>query len=121
MIILFAYLLGSIPTGLIIGRVVAGKDIRLWGSGNIGASNVGRTIGRKWGLLTFIGDFLKGLIPVLIARYFLGLEMFFICLVGVVAVLGHIFSVFLRFKGGKGVATAGGRSSQSHQSLCSSP
>jgi glycerol-3-phosphate acyltransferase PlsY len=102
--ILGAYLLGSIPTGLLLARA-AGVDIRTTGSGNIGATNVYRTLGRSVGILTLVGDCLKGLIPVLVVRY-LGLGDIMIAAVGTAAFLGHVYTVFLGFKGGKGVATA---------------
>jgi glycerol-3-phosphate acyltransferase PlsY len=99
-----AYLLGSIPTGLLLAKA-AGVDIRSTGSGNIGATNVYRTLGRTVGILTLVGDCLKGLIPVLVAQK---LEMgdAVIAAVGAAAFLGHVYTVFLGFKGGKGVATA---------------
>jgi len=100
-----AYLMGSIPTGLLLAKALGGVDIRTKGSGNIGATNVYRTMGRKVGILTLIGDCLKGLIPVLAARW-LALPDLWVAAVGMAAFLGHIFPVFLRFKGGKGVATA---------------
>jgi len=99
-----AYLLGSIPTGLLLAKA-AGVDIRSTGSGNIGATNVYRTLGRNVGILTLLGDCLKGLIPVLVARH---LEMgdALIAAAGTTAFLGHVYTIFLGFKGGKGVATA---------------
>jgi acyl phosphate:glycerol-3-phosphate acyltransferase len=99
-----AYLLGSIPTGLLLGKAY-GIDVRKEGSGNIGATNLYRTLGRKIGVITLIGDCLKGLAPVLVARA-CGLDVDQVALVGLMAFCGHVFSVFLRFKGGKGVATA---------------
>jgi glycerol-3-phosphate acyltransferase PlsY len=104
LLILGAYLLGSIPTGLLLARA-AGVDIRTTGSGNIGATNVYRTLGRSVGILTLVGDCLKGLIPVLVVRY-LELGDVMIAAVGTAAFLGHVYTVFLGFKGGKGVATA---------------
>ena len=104
MLILGAYLLGSIPTGLLLAKA-AGVDIRSTGSGNIGATNVYRTLGRTVGVLTLVGDCLKGLLPVLAARY-LGLTDAWIAAAGLAAFLGHVYTVFLGFKGGKGVATA---------------
>lgn len=99
-----AYLLGSIPTGLLLAKA-AGVDIRATGSGNIGATNVYRTLGRTVGVLTLVGDCLKGLLPVLAARY-LGVTDAWIAAAGLAAFLGHVYTVFLGFKGGKGVATA---------------
>ena len=103
-LVIAAYLIGSIPTGLLLGKVF-GVDIRTTGSGNIGATNVYRTLGRKVGVMTLVGDCLKGLIPVLVAKQ-MGLPDLGIALVGLVAFLGHVYTVFLGFKGGKGVATA---------------
>ena len=103
-LILGAYQLGSIPTGLLLAKA-AGVDIRSTGSGNIGATNVYRTLGRTVGVLTLVGDCLKGLLPVLAARY-LGLTDAWIAAAGLAAFLGHVYTVFLGFKGGKGVATA---------------
>ena len=99
-----AYLLGSIPTGLLLGKAY-GIDVRKEGSGNIGATNLYRTVGRKVGVITLVGDCFKGLVPVMAARAWgLGAEQ--VAWVGLAAFCGHVFSVFLRFKGGKGVATA---------------
>jgi len=99
-----AYLLGSIPTGLLLAKA-AGVDIRTTGSGNIGATNVYRTLGRTVGILTLVGDCLKGLIPILIAQR-LGMGDAMIAATGAAAFLGHVYTIFLGFKGGKGVATA---------------
>jgi len=99
-----AYLLGSVPTGLLLARAF-GINIRETGSGNIGATNVYRTVGRKIGILTLVGDCLKGLIPVLVAKW-LGLPDLWVAAIGLAAFLGHVYTIFLRFKGGKGVATA---------------
>lgn len=99
-----AYLLGSIPTGLLLGKLY-GIDVRQEGSGNIGATNLYRTVGRKVGVLTLIGDCLKGLAPVLAAHYYAPATDL-AAWVGLAAFCGHVFSVFLMFKGGKGVATA---------------
>jgi len=104
LLLIGAYLLGSVPTGLLLAKAL-GVNIRESGSGNIGATNVYRTIGRKLGILTLVGDCLKGLIPVLIAKW-LGLPDVWIAAIGLAALLGHVFTVFLGFKGGKGVATA---------------
>src|SRR5512138_2133598 len=95
-----AYLLGSVPTGLLLAKA-AGVDIRATGSGNIGATNVYRTMGRSVGILTLVGDCLKGLLPVLAARH-LGLSDVWIAAAGLSAFLGHVYTVFLGFKGGKG-------------------
>jgi glycerol-3-phosphate acyltransferase PlsY len=104
MLVIAAYFLGSIPTGLLLGKAF-GVDIRSTGSGNIGATNVYRTLGKKVGILTLAGDCLKGLVPVLAMKY-LGSSDLWIALAGLAAFLGHVYTVFLGFKGGKGVATA---------------
>lgn len=104
LLIFGAYLLGSVPTGLLLAKA-HGVDIRAAGSGNIGATNVYRTLGRSVGILTLVGDCLKGLVPVLVARH-LGLPDVWVAAAGSAAFLGHVYTIFLRFKGGKGVATA---------------
>ncbi len=104
LLLLAAYLLGSIPTGLLLAKAW-GVDIRTTGSGNIGATNVYRSLGRRVGVMTLVGDCFKGLVPVLVARG-LGLPVAWVAAVGLAAFLGHIYTVFLGFKGGKGVATA---------------
>ena len=103
-LIAFAYLLGSVPVGLLLSKI-KGADPRAVGSGNIGATNVMRAAGKITGALTLIGDVLKGLIPVMIA-FMLGETKVIVTAAGLTAFLGHLFPVFLRFKGGKGVATA---------------
>ena len=109
-IIITAYLLGNISTSYIVAKRLAGVDIRTQGSGNAGSTNVLRTLGKKAGALTFIGDVLKGLIAVLIARFIadgVNLDDTTCAYIAVVAVvLGHNYPVFLGFKGGKGVATS---------------
>lgn len=106
-VILFsAYIIGSIPTGYIIGKI-HNIDIRKHGSGNIGATNVYRILGKKWGIITFLLDFLKGFIPTYISFKIFD-SPYIVILTALMAVLGHIFSIFMRFKGGKGVATASG-------------
>jgi acyl phosphate:glycerol-3-phosphate acyltransferase len=99
-----AFLIGSVPTGLLIARS-KGIDLKQKGSGNIGATNVLRTTGRGAALLTLAGDILKGSAAVLAARYS-GADVIAQGAVGLFSVLGHNFSVFLKFRGGKGVATS---------------
>ena len=107
--ILLSYIAGAVPFGVIISRKIAGIDITLKGSGNIGATNVAREIGIKWGMFTLLLDLLKGFIPVFIARnYITDVEGFFLISTSLAVLLGHRFSPFLGFKGGKGVATAFG-------------
>jgi glycerol-3-phosphate acyltransferase PlsY len=102
----FAYLVGSIPSGFILGRL-AGVDVRDAGSGNIGATNVARVLGKGRGLLTLLADTAKGFVPVFIGQR-LGLTDASLALVAIAAFLGHLYPVFLKFQGGKGVATAFG-------------
>jgi glycerol-3-phosphate acyltransferase PlsY len=104
-LICVAYLIGAIPTGVILTRVSGGHDIRNSGSGNIGATNVYRVAGRKMGVLTLLGDCLKGIIPVLIANK-MGFSPETVAMVALAAFLGHCYPIYLGFKGGKGVATA---------------
>lgn len=101
------YLLGSFPTGLVLAWVWVGVDVRTVGSGNPGATNVARVAGRRLGLLTLAGDAAKGLIPVLLAPLVFG-DPAYAGFVGLAAFIGHCWSVFLGFRGGKGVATAAG-------------
>ncbi|TGL48766.1 glycerol-3-phosphate acyltransferase [Leptospira kemamanensis] len=106
--ILFSYLFGGIPVGFILAKQMRGIDIREHGSRNIGATNVGRVIGWKYGFLALLLDALKGAIPVISASYIdspYSLTTTEI-LLGSVAILGHTFTPFLHFRGGKGVATA---------------
>ncbi len=105
-VLLAAYLIGAIPTGLLLTKLTGGGDIRQSGSGNIGATNVYRTAGRKLGVLTLIGDALKGALPVLAAIPLFDNNPAYTGAVAVAAFLGHCFPVYLGFKGGKGVATA---------------
>ena len=104
LLILAAYLIGSIPTGVIVGRI-RGFDPRAVGSGNIGTSNVARAGGTSAALMTFVGDVLKGAIPIIIARA-AGCPAATIAWVGLAAFIGAICSVFLFFQGGKGIAAA---------------
>jgi glycerol-3-phosphate acyltransferase PlsY len=101
-----AYLLGSIPFGLILAKLFAGSDIRKSGSGNIGATNVARVIGPVAGIFTLLFDAAKGAAAVWLAGRFSEQNSTSLMLAGVFALLGHCFPVWLRFKGGKGVATA---------------
>lgn len=100
---LCCYLLGSLPTGVLIARLQK-VNIREQGSGNIGATNVARVLGKKAGILTLLGDFSKGLLAVYLADT-LFKNQNVTAFAGLFAFLGHLFSVFLKFKGGKGVAT----------------
>jgi glycerol-3-phosphate acyltransferase PlsY len=110
---LIAYLLGSIPWGVVLTRLFTATDIRQQGSGNIGATNVSRVAGPTLGLLTLAGDILKGAVPVFLALklagQYQGAHDMFLAIVALAAFFGHLFPLFLKFKGGgKGVATAAG-------------
>lgn len=112
-LVIGAYLLGSIPFGLILTRKFTSLDIRAEGSGNIGAVNVRRVAGTALGALTLAGDFLKGALPVYIAGVLTGDKglcgEFYIAVTAIAAFWGHLYPVYLKFKGGgKGVATAAG-------------
>jgi glycerol-3-phosphate acyltransferase PlsY len=106
-IALFGYLLGSVPTGLLLAKFFSKVDPRKTGSGNIGATNIFRTAGKGLGILTLVGDILKGMIPIVLASW-LELPDLWRAIAGLSSFLGHIFPIFLGFKGGKGVATASG-------------
>ena len=105
-----AYLGGSIPTGILVARA-RGVDLRKVGSGNIGATNVGRALGRGWAIAVLLGDALKGFAPVFVGRVLLlprlrGLSPWVVAMAGLGAITGHMFTIFLRGRGGKGVATS---------------
>lgn len=107
-----AYLLGSVPFAFLLARA-HGVDLRTIGSGNIGATNLARALGRKWGYLCFALDVLKGLVPMALVGALLGVPGRPVSLtlwlaVGIAAILGHVFPIYLKFKGGKGVATSFG-------------
>jgi len=104
LMLLFAYLLGSVPTGFLLGSL-SGVDVRQEGSGNVGATNVARVMGKGRGVLTLLGDAGKGFIPVFLSLQ-LGLDLWVSAATAFAAFLGHLYPVFLKFKGGKGVATA---------------
>ncbi len=105
-LVVAAYFSGSVPFGLLLARAVAGKDVRAEGSGNIGATNVARVVGKKLGAVVLVLDALKGAIPVIAAQHLLLGEPLWHDAVGLAAFFGHVFPVWLKFKGGKGVATA---------------
>jgi glycerol-3-phosphate acyltransferase PlsY len=111
-LVVSAYLLGAIPFGLIFARWLKGIDLRTFGSGNIGATNAIRAMGRPMGYVVFALDFLKGFVPVLMTGILVSAAKsdleFAQVLVGTASVLGHCYSPYLRFKGGKGVATGCG-------------
>ena len=111
-LIIAAYLLGSIPYALILAKA-HGKDLRSIGSGNVGATNLARALGFRWGCFCFALDATKGIVPTFIAALLLSSppavsELFLTIAVGCAAVVGHIFPIYTKFKGGKGVATSFG-------------
>lgn len=103
-LLLAAYIVGSIPFGLILGKLIWKKDLRRFGSRNVGATNAWRVLGKKAGILVFILDFLKGQVGVLLGAGIIGTPGAMV-LGGFFAVLGHVTSIFAGFRGGKGVAT----------------
>jgi acyl phosphate:glycerol-3-phosphate acyltransferase len=103
-----AYLLGSIPFGLLLAKLFGGKDVRKAGSGNIGATNVSRVAGPVAGVLTLLLDAAKGSVAVVLAARLTNESALWMMIAGFLALIGHCFPVWLRFKGGKGVATAAG-------------
>ena len=110
-LMLISFVFGAIPTGYVLGKYLKGIDIREYGSGNPGTANVYRTLGKWAGITTFAGDFLKGLLPTVLAMGFFYQRTghwWIPVLAGVVAIAGHIWTPFLNFKGGKGVATSAG-------------
>ena len=114
LIIFAGYVLGSIPFGLLLVRARSGLDLRAMGSGNIGATNVARTAGWSTGVATLILDAAKGFFAVWLAGHFSGGNIRFMMFAGVAAIVGHVFPVWLKFSGGKGVATALGEIGRAH-------
>jgi len=107
--IILSYLLGSIPFGYLVGKYLKNVDIRERGSGNIGTANAFRVMGAKYAILVLIGDCLKGFLAVFLARRLLIIDnISFYLIIGLFAIIGHNWSIFLKFKGGKGIATTYG-------------
>ncbi|WP_296269935.1 glycerol-3-phosphate 1-O-acyltransferase PlsY [Pseudomonas sp. UBA6323] len=104
---ILAYLLGSLSFAILLSRLAGGPDPRASGSGNPGATNMLRVAGKKLAVMTLIGDLFKGLLPILIAKLF-GLNLHQQAWIGLAAVVGHLYPLYFRFRGGKGVATAAG-------------
>lgn len=100
------YLIGAIPTGIVLARIMGYQDVRGHGSGNIGATNVYRVAGKLPGLLTLLGDILKGWLPLMIYQVWLAPTPAQLGFASVAAIVGHCYPIYLKFKGGKGVATA---------------
>lgn len=108
LLLILAYLIGSFPTGVLVGKLFYHKDIRDYGSHNIGTTNTFRVLGPKAGTLVFLVDFFKGTLATYLPRVF-HLGDHHLCLIfGAAAIFGHAFSIFLKFKGGKAVATTAG-------------
>jgi len=105
-ILIIVYLIAAIPTGIVLSRLWGSEDIRTQGSGNIGATNVYRVAGKLAGILTLVGDTLKGLLPLLAIKTWLHPTPEQLGIASAVAIIGHCYPVYLKFKGGKGVATA---------------
>lgn len=108
MAIVASYLVGAIPTSYLVVRAVRGVDLRTVGSGNLGTTNLFRQLGWRWALPVGVFDTLKGALPVAVFAPWSGLGVVSAALLGLVAVTGHVYSVFVGFRGGKGVATGGG-------------
>jgi acyl phosphate:glycerol-3-phosphate acyltransferase len=102
-LLVLAYLCGSIPFGVVIGKLFYGVDVRQHGSGNVGTTNVFRVLGKKAGVAVLVCDMLKGYIPAVIAAWLF--DPWFAIFIAAAPVVGHMYSVFLKFKGGKGIAT----------------
>jgi len=105
-ILAVAYLVGAIPSGVVLTRLAGAGDVRQSGSGNIGATNVYRVAGKRLGVLTLVADMLKGLLPLLALKLWGGFSDQYLAFVAVALFVGHCYPVYLGFKGGKGVATA---------------
>jgi glycerol-3-phosphate acyltransferase PlsY len=105
-LLLLAYLAGSIPFGLVVGKLFYGVDVRLHGSGNVGTTNVFRVLGKKAGVIVLVCDMLKGYVPAAVAAAVF--DPWFAIVIAAAPVLGHIYSIFLKGRGGKGIATGAG-------------
>ncbi len=106
--VLASYLLGAIPTSFLAGKFFRGIDLRQHGSGNLGATNLYRTLGARYAIPVGVFDMAKGAVPVMLIAPLASGSRYFAILCGIMAVVGHVFSVFVHFRGGKGVATASG-------------
>ncbi len=108
---LIAYLIGAIPTSYIIVKLLKKVDIRYYGSKNVGATNAGRLLGKKWFFIITLLDIIKGILPIFLSMNILNIRNnsnWFLFLVGIITVIGHTFPIYLKFKGGKGVAVSAG-------------
>ncbi|MCM8818353.1 MAG: glycerol-3-phosphate acyltransferase [Candidatus Omnitrophica bacterium] len=102
------YICGSISFAYLFTYFLTGKDIRKIGTGNPGAANVSKSIGKKWGIIVWIADTIKGVFPMVLAKNYGIANIILLTLIGSSAIIGHCYSIFLKFKGGKGAATSGG-------------
>jgi glycerol-3-phosphate acyltransferase PlsY len=105
-ILIIIYLIAAIPTGVVLSRLMGSEDVREKGSGNIGATNVYRVAGKLAGVLTLVGDTMKGFLPLLAYKTWLSPTSEQLAIASAIAIIGHCYPVYLKFKGGKGVATA---------------
>ena len=108
LIIIIAYLFGSIPTAYLLYKIKKGDDIRKYGSGNVGGTNVIRTLGTGWGLFIIIVDMLKGFLPILVVYLIYPNDFILLAAVMIAVVMGHVFPIFIKFRGGKAIATTFG-------------
>jgi glycerol-3-phosphate acyltransferase PlsY len=105
-VLIIIYLIAAIPTGVILSRLMGSEDVRQQGSGNIGATNVYRVVGKLAGILTLVGDTMKGFLPLLVYKSWLAPTPTQLGVASAIAIIGHCYPVYLKFRGGKGVATA---------------
>ncbi|MFA5014703.1 MAG: glycerol-3-phosphate 1-O-acyltransferase PlsY [Actinomycetota bacterium] len=108
LLIIGAYLFGSFPTAYVVHRIKKGDDIRKYGSGNVGGTNVTRTLGVSYGITTIVTDIIKGFIPILVLYFIYPEDMILLALVSVAVILGHVFPIYIKFRGGKGIAVSFG-------------
>lgn len=104
--VIAAYLFGAFPTAYVIHRIKKGDDIRKYGSGNVGGTNVTRTLGAGYGILTIVVDVIKGFTPILVLYFIYPQDLILLSIVSVAVILGHDFPVYIKFKGGKGIAAS---------------
>ena len=108
LIVAIAYLFGSIPVAFVLFKIKKGDDIRKYGSGNVGGTNIIRTLGAGWGLFTIFADVLKGFLPVLAVYLIYPGDFILLAVVTIAVVLGHDFPVYIKFRGGKAISTTYG-------------
>ena len=108
LLVIASYLLGAFPTGFVIYKLKTGGDIRNQGSGNVGGTNVTRTVGTSFGIITIIADIIKGFLPILAVYFLYPEDLILLAAVVAAVILGHDYPVFLRFKGGKGISSSFG-------------